>query len=511
MKVTVSRPNKTLIVPNIAGIPAMFSTAPLFEGQRLIPHGLRETILLRHLGFQVPNPMEYYYDWCGGVPFKVQVKSCAQLTVSPRFYLLNHMGTGKTKTLLWAWDYLNKNKMAKKMLVVAPLSTVDFVWANEVFNTLPGRKVQTLLGSRERRLERLRQDADIYVVNHDGLKVIESELSARADIDTLVLDELAVYRNDSARSKLMRKFADRFTIVWGATGSPMPNEPTDVWSQCRIITPDKVPRFRTHARELLMIRTNQFVWRPKPDAVKRAFSWMQPSCRYTLDEIVELPPLISRTIDAPFSQEQDTVYKNVARELVAMVKEKKIKAVNAGAAMSKLLQIAGGWVYTQNPEFVKLDAAPRLEALTDIIYSAERKIIVAIPFRHMLEGVSEALTKKKIEHCVVHGDTKDRETVFHQFQNTPDAFKVLLVHPECVKHGLTLTAADTMVWYLPTASLDVYDQLNARITRIGQTHKQQLLHLQSTPVERKLYKLLREKHLSQESFLHLVETATEGQ
>ncbi len=519
MNITISQKHQKIITPPHGGVDSLFGACPVLpDGNRLIPHGMHETLVLRHFGFKVPNPMELYYDWAGAkkrgkAPFAVQISTCKMLTENPRAYVLNHMGTGKTKTALWAWDYLNRQGLAKKLLVVAPLSTLTFVWAREIFETLPQRKVQVLHGSKQVRLDRLAIDADIYIINHDGLKVIASELQARADVDTLVLDELAVYRNNSERSKAMRKFAVRFNIVWGMTGSPMPNEPTDVWAQCKIVTPSSVPNYRTHARDALMVQASPHVWRPKPDAVERAFGWMQPSCRYRLDDVVELPPLVQRWQDVALSTEQMATYKRVASAMSAMVKDKQIVAANAAVAMGKLLQIAGGWVYTQRPEFVRIDPTPRILALADIIQSAEHKVIVAIPYRHMIEGISKILNMKDvgIEHCVVHGKTPtpDRDKIFNQFQNT-DKYPVMLVHPETIKHGLTLTAADTTIWYLPTASLDMYEQLNARITRVGQAHKQQIIHLQGTVVERKLYKLLADKQKTQGSFLALVEEATDG-
>jgi SNF2 family DNA or RNA helicase len=177
--------------------------------------------------------------------------------------------------------------------------------------------------------------------------------------------------------------------------------------------------------------------------------------------------------------------------------------------MNKLLQIAGGWVYTKNPEFVRLDPTPRIMAMAEMIHSATEKVLIAIPYRHMIEGISKILNMKGVEigHSVVHGDTRDRDNQFNLFQNT-DKHKVMLVHPQCVAHGVTLTAASMIIWYLPITSLDIYDQFNARITRIGQEHKQQLLHLQATPVERKIYRMLREHQKMQSEFLNLVETAT---
>lgn len=512
MPVVVSRANKALVVPPEPGVLAMFDGAPaLPNGNRILPHDLRSKLMLNHLGFKCPNPMLLYYDWCGGTPFAVQRKTCEMLTEHPRAYVLNAMGTGKTRTALWSWDYLNKNKLAKKMLVVAPFSTMHFTWAREAFSTLPGRKVVVLHGSRQDRLDKLAQDADIYVINHDGVKVIQEALSARADIDTLVLDELAVYRNDSARSRLMRKFVKNFAIVWGMTGAPMPNEPTDVWGQCMIVTPgmNSLPQARRYARSMLMTQHSTYIWTPKDTAVETAFKWMQPSVRYNLDDCLELPDVISRTIDVPLTSSQKVVYERVRTAMTALVRDQKITALNAGAAMSKLLQIAGGWVYTQNPEFVRLDASTRVAALADLTNSAERKVLVFVPFRHMLEGISTIFNIPAIgiEHAVVHGDVSNREQIFTLFQTT-NKYKALLAHPACLSHGLTLTAADTIIWYLPITSLDIYNQANARIRRIGQMHRQQILHLQSTPVERRVYKMLQNKQQVQGKLLDLFEEAT---
>lgn len=510
----VSKPNQALVVPPFPGHDTLFpGAASLPDGKLVLRHDLPSLKKLTYAGFpEIPNPMLLYYDWPGNKPpFAVQRATCKLLTENPRCYVLNHMGTGKTKTVLWAWDYLNKNHYAQKLLVVAPLSTLNFVWGSEIFRTLPHRRVVVLYGTKEERLARLAQDADIYVINHDGVKVIAKELAARADIDTLTLDELAVYRNNSARSKLMRSFAARFTYVWGLTGAPMPNEPTDVWAQCQIITPHTVPKFRGHARHQLMMQISPYIWKPKADAVDTAFRWMQPAVRYALDDVVELPPLIERTVDVALSIQQKKVYESVRRECAAMVAAHQITAANAGAALNKLLQIAGGWVYTKAPDFVRLDGAPRIVALYELIQAAENKVIVFVPYRHMIEGLSKVFAMKgiDIDHEIVHGDTVDREAVFTKFQHT-DKPKVLLAHPGCISHGLTLTAADTTIWYLPIASLETYDQANARIRRVGQAHKQQVIHLCGTPAERRLYRLLQTKQTAQNRLLDLFEDATEA-
>jgi SNF2 family DNA or RNA helicase len=514
LSLLLDRKNESLIVPDNSYVSTLFPSAPTMDGLRVLPHDMDTFNLLRKNSIRVPHPMLTYYDWAKGEPFDVQRSTCAMLSANTRAYVLNDLGTGKTRATLWGWDYLYRKGRCGKLLVVCTKSSLNLVWAREIFSVLPHRRCRVLGGknyTKDKRINLLNDpEADIFIINHDGIKVIDDELYARTDIDVLALDELAVYRNNSALSKDMRKFASRFQYVWGLTGKPMPNAPTDVWAQCRIITPDRVPRYFRIAQEMLMLKINQFTWVPKPDAVERAFRWMQPAVRYTLDDVVELPDIVYRNMDVDMSDEQMRVYRAMATDFQAAVKEKVVTALNAGVAMGKLLQVAGGWVYTGAPDYVALDAKPRLEMLVELINSSSRKVLVFVPFRHALAGISEKLTSERISNVVVHGDTADRDQIFASFQSVDDP-KVIVAHPKCMAHGLTLTAADTIIWYIPTTSNDLYDQANARIRRVGQGHRQQILHLQGTPVERKIYAMLRAKQRIQNALLAMFEEATEGE
>lgn len=507
MDVMVSRPNRALVVPSTNTTVAMFPTAKILDGRLVVPHGLCETLMLRHLGWRVPSPINLYYNWVGGKPFAVQRATVDLMTSHQRCYVLNSMGTGKTKAALWSWDYLHSQGMCGKMLVVATLSTLNFVWGRECFATIPHRRVQILHGTKKQRLERLNEEADIYVINHDGLKTISAELAAKAGLDVLCLDELAVYRNNSDRSKAMRKFAQTFKWVWGLTGRPMPNAPTDVWAQAKIVTPHTVPKFFNQAQQMLMNKIDQYRFVPKPDAVDTAFRMLQPSVRYDLDAVVELPEVVYRTIDVPLTPQQTATYAKLAKEFKVMIENKEVTAVNAAVVMGKLLQVSGGWVYSGPDTSIALDAKPRHETLVDLIEEAEHKVLVFVPFRHAIEGLTKVLDAAGIEHAVVHGQISGRDKIFNLFQNTTK-FKVLLAHPQCLAHGLTLTAADTVIWYMPITSLEIYDQANARITRVGQKHRQQVLHLQSTQVEKKIYAMLRGKQKIQNALLDLLGEAT---
>lgn len=475
----------------------------------ILPHTPGTQLQLRALGMEAPAPILFHYDWAssdGAIPFQVQKNTASLVTSHSRAYILNDMGTGKTKSALWSWRYLHNAGVAKKLLIIAPLSTLKFVWLRELLTTMPEVKVAVLHGTRQTRLNLLARDADAYIINHDGVKSIVAELYARGDIDTLILDELAVYRNNSQRSKRMRDFARRFTWVWGLTGRPMPNAPTDVWNQCKILTPTTVPKYFRHAKSMLMLQVSQFKWVPKSDAIDTAFGWMQPSVRFALDDVVELPPAIHRTIDIDMTEEQAQTYRKLSNEFAALVKDKVITAANAGVAMGKLLQVGAGYLYFDNPQHVVLDSEPRQQMLMELIEEAPHKVIVFAPWRHLIDGLSKRFTSEGIDHAVVHGDVNKRDLIFNDFQNTT-RYRVLLAHPQCVHHGVTLTAATTIIWYSPVTSLDVYEQANARIRRVGQKHKQLFLHLQSSQMERRVYQMLRTKQRTQDAFLEMIKTS----
>lgn len=517
MQTIVSGKHKIIGVPVNDQVKGLFPQGKphrfMDQDYLLIPHSETEVFLLRKIGFDAPAPILSQYSFPaadGKKAFDVQKKTCALLTMAQRGYVLNGMGTGKTRCPIWSFMYLKAQKRATRMLVVAPLSTLTFVWQREAFEVDPKLKVIVLYGDAKARRKKLAEEADIYVINHDGVKVIEKELNARTDIDVLCIDELAVYRNKSERTKSMVTLAGKKPWVWGMSGSPMPHEPTDVFYQCKIVTPGSVPRWWSHFRSQLMYPLGHVQkWVPKVDAVENAFAVMQPAVRFTIDEVQELPPCIERFVEVDMGAIQEKAYKGIVAHCQhAFTTGELVTAANAGAAMSKLLQISLGWVYTVDkagaPVIRALDNVKRIEALVDAIESTDRKVLVFVPYIHALDGIAAALTKEKIDHAVVSGDTpsKSRNQTFTIFQNTGN-LKVLLAHPQCVAHGITLTAADTVVWFGPITSLETYDQANHRIKRVGQKHKQQIVHLQSTSIERRVYKMLRDKQDVQKSFLQM--------
>lgn len=475
-----------------------------------VPHRLDETRVMRNLGVAVPSPILYYYDWPrmeGIDPFDAQRETAAFLTLNSRAYVLSQMGTGKSLSTLWAADYLMSIGQVRRVLILSPLSTLDRVWGDEIFKHLPHRKYTVLHHrDRKRRQRLLAEDTDFYIINHDGVKVVLDGLKARDDIDLIVIDELSVFRNASTdRWKALRSLAADTPRVWGLTGTPIPNDPTDAWAQARLITPESAPKYFSAFRDQTMRQVGPYRWVPRDNALEAVQRALTPSIRFTRDDCMDLPPAMHETRQVPLTVEQTAAYKTMMEKLHMEYAEGTVTAANEGVKLSKLLQIASGIVYTIDGGVVHLPCQPRIDELMDTIVQAGTKVIVFAIFTETLHMLEAALSKHW-SVGVVHGETSQtqRNSVLANFQNARHPH-VLLAHPRTTSHGLTLTEASTIIWYTPTTSNEQYEQANDRIQRSGQKNQPYIIHMESTAAERRVYSRLRNKQSTQGLLLEMME------
>ena len=486
------------------------------KGQELVavPHRPDEARVLKLLGFDTPDPMKLHYQWppAGGKhnPFAAQIETANFVTMHNRCFILNSIGTGKTVSSLWAFDYMRSRKQVKKALIVCPLSTMERTWGDEIFKTFPHLDAVVVYGSRERRKKLLAQDAHLYIINTDGLKTIEEDLKKRPDIDLIIIDEVAMFRNGSTNrwkslnAIVNKQFAAR--RVWALTGMPTPNSPTDAWAQCRIVNPGHpdVPNYFTKARDALMRQISPFKWVPRENANDVIKGWMQPSIRFSLDDCTDLPPQTFMTRDVDLSDEQKKAYKDMLGKLKAEYAGGEILAVNEAVKANKLVQIACGVAYAQDGSEIVLPAEHRIEVLKEVIEESEGKVIVFVPLTAVLEHVAEKLSSHW-DTRVIHGQTpkNERDEIFRSFQDS-DYPHVLVANPGTMSHGLTLTKATTIVWYAPVHSNDTYEQACARVRRPGQTRTTVIVHMAASEIERRIFERLKTKQKMQGLLLDMM-------
>lgn len=504
---------------NPARVTTVVPTAKLVEheGQTLVavPHRPDEVKVLRNLGINAPDPMNYYYKWPGRFkPFQAQIETANFLSMHDRAFCLNSMGLGKTVTALWAYDYMRDNKLVKKALIVCPLSTMERTWADEVFKTFPHLDATVVYGTRERRKKLLAQDSHLYIINTDGIKTIQEDLAGRSDIDLIIVDEIAMFRNSGTdRWKILNAICNKQSHrrVWALTGTPIPHEPTDAWAQCRIVVPanPNVPKYFGQFRDLVMKQLTQFKWVPRRNALSTVESVMQPAIRYSLDDCIDLPEQTFTTRDVDMTPEQSKAYKAMLEKLKTEIDDGEVLAVNEAVKANKLVQIACGVVYGQNGEYIHIPNKPRIDVLKELIEQSEGKVLVFVPLTGVLEHLVDEL-KDELEVAAVHGavSKNERDEIFREFQEGT-RLRAIIANPATMSHGLTLTAATTIIWYAPIHSNDIYEQACARVRRPGQTRTTVIAHIAGSDIERKIYTRLQTKQKLQGTLLELMKGITD--
>jgi SNF2 family DNA or RNA helicase len=463
----------------------------------LVKWGLDEVRVLRNLGVDnAPSPILKNYSWPARFkPFAHQKETSAFLTLNRRAFVFNDPGTGKTLSALWAADYLMLRQQIRRVLIVCPLSIMDTAWLAEIGRSIIHRSAVIAHHTQAaRRVEIINGDYEFVIINYDGVKLVSDAIVKDGTFDLVIADEANAYKNDrTERWKTLNKILRPDTMLWMMTGTPAAQSPEDAFGLAKLINPAGVPKYFTQWRDLVMNKITQFKWAPKRDAQDKVYRALQPAVRFTKEQCLDLPPVLTSVRDVPLTPQQQKYYKQIKEQMITRAAGETITAINAAASVNKLLQISAGSVYTDAHETVEFDCAPRLNVLKEVIEDTDRKVIVFVPYRHSLAVLFDALQKYGVEQ--IHGDVSvgQRGTIFKRFQ-TEDNIRVLLIQPQAASHGVTLTRADTVVFWGPVMSTETYIQCIARADRVGQDSEHvTVVHLQGSDIERRMYKVLEKR------------------
>lgn len=429
-------------------------------------------------------------------PFAHQVETVKFHLENKRSYNLSEIGTGKTLSALWAADFLLHVGAVKKVLIASPLSTLQVVWGYEIFTNFPHRYYAIAHGTRYERYKAIMSEAHFVIINHDGVDICEKELLDEK-FDLIIVDELTAYKSPTIdRSKSMRKIAPRAKGVWGMTGSPTPNSPTEAFGEAKVVNPMNpyLPQYFGQYRDAVVQQVTQGVWVPKPNAELIVHSVLQPAVRFTRDQCLDIPPVFSQKLEVEMTPEQKRLYDQMRKELYAQYEGGSITAVNAGVKLNKLLQISAGAVLDDERCVCTCDATPKIDVIMETFEELGcTKLLVVAAYRAVVERLCQILKGKKIDCEFIHGGVGSgvRTRLINEFQH--GSLSMLIMQPECVAHGITLTASSTIVWQSMVASGETHEQMNGRITRAGQDKKQYVKYLISSPAERHIVNILERK------------------
>jgi SNF2-related domain/Helicase conserved C-terminal domain len=447
------------------------------------------------------------YDWPRAphikAPFAHQREMAAMLTLHPRMHNLAEIGTGKTLGCLWAADFLMRAKSLRRVVVACPLSTVNSVWRNHIGEHFGGlRRSAVCAGDKRKRLAALGSDADFIILNNEAftLDYVQQALAERDDIDLVIIDESDRYRNRTTdRYKAMHAYVNGAVpkAVWMNTGTPTPRLPTDAWAQQNLLK--KPHQSYRQFEDRTTFKITPFKRVPTSNAKDDVVALLQPAIRFLRDDCIDLPEtqVISQQVDITTAQVH--ALRQLKQQLRLEIGGKSITALNEGVLRGKILQVMAGAVYDAQHGIHIVDSKPRIAMVQDLCDSSEGKTLV---FTH-LTSIAQMLHRELGGQLVIGATTlAQRTAIFEGFQKAPKGgdFDVITADARCMSHGLTLTAADKVIWYTPADSSGTYVQANGRITRPGQQRKTLIYQLWVAMLEKQVYL----RHMGAEALQGLV-------
>jgi len=487
--------NRALLLemPNPSVVTGTIKKSALTDEGVLVHWGHGEAEELAKLRSDVPSPILRDYTWTGRhVPFDHQKTTSSFLSIRKRAFCFNEQGTGKTASIIWAADYLMKRGLVKRVLVLCPLSIMKSAWQKDLFTFAMHRSCGVAHGAAAQRKKVIASGVEFVIINFDGLSVVADEVAA-GGFDLIVVDEANAYKNaQTNRWKILNRLLKATDPrLWMLTGTPAAQSPADAFGLAKLVNPEGCPPYYNQFKTIVMTKVTQFKWVPKPSAPAYVHNILQPAIRFEKKDCLDLPEVTHLDRDAPLTPQQMKYYKLLRDEMIMEAAGEEVSAVNAATKLNKLLQISGGAVYTDTGEVLEFDVSNRLNTVLEVIEEASNKVLVFVPFTHTIELLRARLEKEGISCGVINGSVSvnKRSELVDRFQADKDPH-VLIIQPQAASHGLTLTAADTIIWYAPVTSVETYLQANARINRPGQKNAMTVVHIKGSAVEERLYTML---------------------
>lgn len=408
--------------------------------------------------------------------------------INKGFGLLFEMGCGKTLTAIAIAGAGYQMGKVERLLIVAPTSVVA-VWPKELQEYAKFKYTcKTLLGEKK---QRIKQIDDLLKFPFKALKVavINYESTWRPEIleklkefdaDMVIADESQRIKTyDAAQSKAMHELGDQARYKLILSGTPVQTAAIDIWSQYRFLDKtvfgDNFFKFRGRYAIMGGYGNKKIVgYKDLEGLIKKEHSI---AFRVTKDEALDLPEQTFETRKIQFSQKEKNLYERIKKDSYAELDGGgHITATTVLTRLLRLQQLAGGFLVQDDAQKPQLVSRAKLDALADIIedyvIGSGKKLVIFARFIAEVKAIIELADKvlpKELKQVAIYGDIKkeDRGDIVKQFQEDPKTV-LFIGQIDTAGTGITLTAADTCVYYSKNFNYATYSQSLSRIHRIGQ-------------------------------------------
>ena len=407
--------------------------------------------------------------------------------MSKGFAFLFEMGCGKTLTAIATLGTAYKLGKIEKVLIIAPTSVCS-VWPKE-FEDYADFKYQTkvLLGDKDRRIKLL-NDLENFPFKALKVAVINYESTWREGIfealkdwnpDMIICDESQrIKTHDAEQSKAIHRLGDQARYRLILSGTPVQNNAIDLYSQYRFLDPTifgtNFYQFRNRYAIMGGFNRHQIVgYRDLDRLIQKEHSI---AYRVTKEEALDLPEQTFLERRIVMTAKEKTIYDRIKRESFAELEGGgQITVTTVLTKLLRLQQFTGGFLVADGKEKPGLVSRGKLN---DYVIDAGKKLVIFARFRPEIDLIGQMLKKKKIHYGEIYGDVKldDRGDIVKDFQTNPETM-IFLAQIDTAGLGITLTAADTCVYYSVNFNYAAYSQSLARIHRIGQKNICTYIHL----------------------------------
>ncbi len=407
------------------------------------------------------------------------------MPVSKSVAILAEMGTGKTLISIGIAGHLYLKNEINKLLIVAPLS-ITKVWEEEFAKFADfDYQIKVLEGTAYKKAEMLRNlfgnKLQVAVVNYESCWRMEKEI-ADWKPDMIICDESSKIKNPQAKqSKALHRLGKKSKHNIILTGTPVTNNPLDFFSQYKFLDEDifggSYYAFRSKYAIMGGYGNYQVVgYKNLQELTEKAH---KVAFRITKKEALDLPEQVDTNRYIELEPKARATYNQVEKESYAELDSGELSTPNVLTKLLRLSQITGGYVKNEFSDIAEQVSSAKLNELEDIVeqcMEANKKLVVFARFIPEIDAIAKMLRTKKIKYSMIRGDVKDRASEVDKFQND-DETKVFIGQLQTTGMGLTLTAADTAVFYSLSYNFADYEQAKARIHRIGQKNTCTYIHL----------------------------------
>jgi len=406
-------------------------------------------------------------------PHAYQERGVEWLVTRPEGALFLPPGMGKSSISLAAFLLLRKMGVAKRMLLLAPLTVCLTTWQTEPqkWGQFQGLKVGLAHGTDK---ELILNDLywDIVVMNYDGIAWAAPLLAQGHNFEILLCDELTRLKHtQSKRFKALKPVLPSFQFRWGLTGTPAANGYMDLFGQVYCLDLGKrLGKFITHFRLKYFHQQpwDQYRYYISGEKASLLTSKLEDLAMY-MDpkDWLKLPPLIDIKMEVTLEEKARKDYDFLEQEFILELNnDSVVTAANAGVLTSKLRQFTGGALYLGPNQWSSVSTA-KLDRLEDLVEEmAGEPLMVAYQFNHELERLLKVFPKALAIKGGMTG--KALEKVVEDW-NTGEV-PILFVQPTAAAHGLNLQfGGSALCWFSLTYNFEEYTQLIARVYRQGQT------------------------------------------